>query len=447
MRQRLVQWFPIGWAIRQTLKNGYHFNDLKSDFNAAVVVSLIALPLSMALAIAIGLPPQHGIATAIVGGIVAGLFGGSLFQVSGPTAAFVVILIPIVADLGLRGIIWCQIIAGIILFTLGVARLGKWIHYVPTTVITGFTAGIGLMLATVSLKDLLGIKAQSSGYHFTDKIIDFSNHISEIALPEAFIGLITILLMMLAKKYFKSIPTVAFGVSGGILAAYLFNQMGMNVSTIGTEFHYVTQGGVAATGVPPYPPQFHFPTFKMDDLFEIPSIAELHILLLPSIMIAILIALESLLSATIADNLTGTKHHPNAELQGIGIANIATGLVAGIPATAAIARTATNIQNGAKSPFASILHAVLLLVYVLLLSPLINAIPISTLAAILILTAIKMSQGFQFIQTIRSAPMTDCLVLCTSFLLTLLIDMVTGVCVSLILASLFYMTKPKTVQT
>lgn len=379
----------ISWALRQTLKNGYPWAYFKADLSAAFVVSLIALPLSMALAIAIGLPPQHGIYTAIVAGIAAAIFGGSQFQISGPTAAFVVILIPIVNQYGLDGLIWCQILAGLFLLVFSVARLGKFIHAIPYPVIIGFTSAIALVLARISCKDFFG------------------------EYQETFVGMVTLLLTLASGR-------MIVGMIGATVLGFLLTQQGFSVATLGTEFN----------GIPSTLPTFHFPT--------LPALSELTVLCFPAFTIAILAALESLLSAKIADKMTNTQHHANGELSGIGIANILSGLATGIPATAAIARTAANIQNGAKSPFAAIFHALFMLLYILLLAPLILWIPISALAALLILTAYNMSHWREFKKILFSAPLAEKLVLMTCFLLTVSFDMVIGITTSLLLSTSLY---------
>ncbi len=404
---------PLSWALRQTLKAGYRLSDLKADILAAFVVSLIALPLSMALAIAIGLPPQHGIYTAIVAGIAAALFGGSLFQVSGPTAAFVVILIPIVTDFGLQGLIWCQILAGCLLILFSILKFGRFIHYIPNPVIIGFTSGIALVLASISLKDFMGLP----------KVPYLSMHFTDINLPTTFIGIMTLFFMLSAKRFFKFIPSPLLGVLGGTLIGVALSQWGYPIHTIGSEF---------SGGIPHSAPRLQMPL--------LPTLEEFSAFLFPAFTIAMLAALESLLSAKLADKMTGTAHHSNAELSGIGIANVLCGLTTGIPATAAIARTATNIQSGAKSPLAAILHGVFILLYILLLAPLINYIPMSALAAVLVLTAYHMSHWQQFREGLH-ASITDRFILLTCFLLTVCVDMVAAIAVGILLAALFAWSK------
>lgn len=440
MKSHLTRIVPICWAINQTFRHGYHLKDFKADLAAGFVVSLIALPLSMALAIAIGLPPQHGIYTAIIAGIAAAIFGGSFYQISGPTAAFVVVLIPIVAEFGLRGIIWCQIIAGIILIICGIAKLGKLINYVPYPVTTGFTTAIALSLAVISLKDFLGLKIENMGLHFVDKVVNLITHFPQINLLECGIGVTTLLSILWAKRYLRWAPAPAIGIITGSLLGWLLSYYDYSIATIGTEFKY-TIDGILYSGIPSHAPLLQLPTFDKGNLLTFPSLIEFKAFLSPALIIAALAALESLLSASIADSLTGTRHQPNSELNGIGIANILSGLATGIPATAAIARTATNIHSGAKSPFSAVVHSLLILIYVLLLAPIICYIPMSALSALLILTAYNMSHLRQFSTIIKIAPIADRIVLLTCFTLTVFMDMVIGVTVGILLAVIFFLKR------
>lgn len=422
---------PIATALRQSI-GGYSVATFRHDAIAGLIVSLLALPLAMALAIAVGLPPQHGIYTAIVAGIAAAIFGGSATQVSGPTAAFVVIVAPIVAKHGLNGLIWCEIMAGIMLIVMGSAKLGKYINYIPYPVTTGFTTGIAVVIATLSLNDFFGLRLGQLHGEYIDKVATLVRNLPSINLYEFAIGMVTLLLIFFFGRITRAIPSTVVGITTGTLIAYLLSQYGIDIATIGSNFSYETSEGMKH-GIPPYPPNF--------DILDIPTYAQFKTLLVPAMVIAALAALESLLAATVADSMSGKKHNPNAELNGIGIANILSGLAAGIPATGAIARTAANIHSGAKTPIASIIHALLIMLYVILLSPLINHIPMSSLSAILLVTAYRMSHMKQFIRTIKIAPSSDSIVLLTCFGLTVFIDMVAGVVVGVVLASLLFMKR------
>jgi len=427
--------FPVASALRQTI-GGYNLSVFRQDLLAAFVVSLVALPLSMALSIAVGLPPQHGIYTAIVAGVVVPLLGGSIWQVSGPTAAFVVILAPIVSEQGLRGIVWAGILAGVILLGMGFGRLGRLINYVPYPVTTGFTAGIAVVLAVLSLNDFMGLGIDHLDGEFVEKLMLIGSHLSGMQPATLAVGLVTLLLMFTAQRIIRVVPSAIIAILAGTLLALLLSGMGYEVATIGSQFSFTTAGGEVRAGIPPYPPLFSWPTFAEGGLFTIPSLAEFRSLLFPAVAIAILAAIESLLSATVADSMAGTRHDPNAELNGIGIGNILSALAAGIPATGAIARTATAVNNGARTPLASSIHALLIMIYVLLLAPYIGYIPMAALAALLIHTAYRMSHFRQFVRTLQIAPRSDVIVLLVCFTLTVFIDMVAGVGVGMICATL-----------
>lgn len=426
--------FPISTALLKSTK-GYGISTLRHDILAAFVVSLVALPLSMALSIAVGLPPQHGIYTAIVAGTIVPLLGGSIWQVSGPTAAFVVILAPIVSELGLRGIIWSGIMAGIVLIALGAAKLGKLINYVPYPVTTGFTAGIAVVLATLSLNDFFGLGIESLNGEYIEKLSLITEHMPSLDIYTSIVGALTLFLLFTARNVVSFLPSAVIAIFAATLLALLFSGMGHEVATIGSKFGYTDASGTFIKGIPPYPPVFNLPTFAKDNLFTIPSLEEFRSLLFPAFAIAILAALESLLSATVADSMAGTKHDPNAELNAIGIGNILSALASGIPATGAIARTATNINNGAKTPVSSSVHALLIMAYILLLAPYISYIPMAALAALLIHTAYRMSHYKQFIRTVQIAPRGDVIVLIVCFTLTVFIDMVAGVGVGMVCAA------------
>jgi SulP family sulfate permease len=430
--------FPIATALRAGLKH-YSRATLRADLTAGLVVSLVALPLSMALSIAVGLPPQNGLYTAIVAGTAAALLGGSPVQVSGPTAAFVVIVAPIVAQYGLHGIIWCQLLAGLLLAAMGGARLGKLIHFVPYPVTMGFTAGIAVTIATLALNDLLGLDIVHLTGHFLDKAAVIAGRLPAAKPADATVGLVTLLAIFLFPRVTAKIPSPVVGIALGTGLSQLFLAHGIAVDTLATRFSYLSPDGATHPGIPPYAPALHLP--GGDGLFAWPALAEFRALLMPAVFIAALGALESLLSATVADGMARTRHDPNAELVGIGIANIFSGMAAGVPATGAIARTSANIHAGAKTPFASAFHALLLLVYMVTLAPWISCMPMSALAALLISVAWRMSHTPQFLRILRLAPLSDVIVLLTCFSLTILVDMVAGVSVGMVMASLLFMAR------
>ena len=423
--------FPIATAMRQAMR-GYRSADFRRDAMAGFIVSLLALPLAMALSISVGLPPQHGIYTAVVAGIATALLGGSMTQVSGPTAAFVVIVAPIVSQFGLDGLLWCTLMAGAMLLVMGSVGLGRYINYIPYPVTTGFTAGIAVVIATLALNDFFGLGISKLGDSYLDKITAIGSHMPALQASELLVGMTTLLLIFNFGKVTRKVPATIVGIAAGMLMAYGLNAQGFDIATIGTRFSYVTADGLVQ-GIPPYLPHVALP--------DLPAASQWRELVWAAMVIAALAALESLLSATVADNMSGTKHHPGAELNGIGIGNILSGLAGGIPATGAIARTAMNIHSGAKTPVASVVHAVLIMLYVLLLSPLIKHIPMASLAALLLVTAWRMSHLKQCVRTLRIAPMSDRLVLLVCFGLTVFVDMVAGVAVGIVLASLLFMRR------
>jgi SulP family sulfate permease len=428
---------PLSTALREALKQGYSLQHFRHDAIAALIVSLVALPLAMALSIAVGLPPQHGIYTAIAAGILTPLLGGSKMQVSGPTAAFVVIVAPIVAEQGLRGIIIAEVMAGLMLIALAWARLGRFISFVPYPVTTGFTAGIAVVLGTLSLNDLLGLGVEKLDGSYLTKVMALANHLPDMRWPEVAIGLLSLLIMFSGKRFTRTLPSALLGIVAGALLGWIFHAMGVEYATIGNRFTYQTAIGIGH-GLPPFLPELY-------TLGEWPSFAELRVLLMPAVVIAALAALESLLSASVADGLSRTRHDPNAELAAIGIANIASGAFAGIPATGAIARTTTNIKSGGRTPLASSMHAGFILLYVLVLSPLISYIPMASLAALLLLTAYNMSHYRQFLRILTIAPRADVIVLLACFWLTVFVDMVAGVSVGVMLAALLFIQNIATI--
>lgn len=423
----------ISWALRKSFKN-YNFETFKHDLIAGFIVSIVALPLAMALAIAVGLSPQHGLYTAIVAGITVPLLGGSFHQISGPTAAFVVVIAPIISTYGLRGLIITTLIAGLILVLAGILKLGRYINYIPYPVTTGFTSGIAVVIAILSLNDFLGLNISKLPENFIGKIISIAKHLPSAHWPEMLTGLISIALMFTSQRFIKKIPSPIIGIGAGTALGLILYSYGFDIATIGNRFSYTLPSGILAQGIPPYMPSFEIPGLSTLSLFSLPSLDELKILSIPALVIAALAALESLLSATVADGMASTKHNPNAELLGIGIGNIFSGLASGIPATGAIARTATNIQNGGKTPIASSIHALFILIYVLFFARYMSYIPMSSLAALLLFVAYRMSHLQQFIRILKIGPLEDSIVLIACFVFTVAIDMVAGVTVGIVMA-------------
>jgi SulP family sulfate permease len=431
---------PLATALSESLSAGYGLKSLRADLVAGLIVSLVALPLAMALSIAVGLPPQNGLYTAIIAGLFAAIFGGSRTQVSGPTAAFVVIVAPIVAEFGMRGIVWCEIIAGLLLLCMGISRMGKIISYIPYPVTLGFTAGIAVVIGTISLNDFLGIAPAPAG-HWPHKISAIISSLPQTDWPTLIVGLLSFAIMVVMARVTNKVPAGIIGIVAATLLSVALTRSGIEIETIGSRFNYTDLTGALQHGVPPFPPSLHIPAISNNPVFDLPTLAELSAWFMPALVIAALAGLESLLSATVADSMNGSRHDPDAELNGIGLANIFSGFFLGIPATGAIARTATNINAGAISPIASITHALLLLMYMLFLSPLISYIPMSALSALLLLTAWRMSHARQFTHLLKTAPHSDRAVLICCFLMTVMIDMVAGVVSGLVLACLLFLRR------
>lgn len=428
---------PLCSALKNSFKNGYSFSLFKQDFIAGLVVSLVALPLAMAFSIAVGLPPQHGLITAIVAGFVVPLLGGSCTQVSGPTAAFVMILVPIVAKYGLAGLMLITIMSGVLLILLGISGAGRTIERIPHTVIVGFTAGIAVVIGTLALNDLLGLKIHMSSDSYWRHVLSIVQHLPTLYWPECVVGIIALITMWCTAYWFPKLPVPLVGIGIGTVGTYFFQMFECEVSTIGNHFSYILADGTIGWGIPPL-----LPTLSQAlTLLSWPPMHEWRTFFVPACIVAALSGLESLLSAVVADKMTKTKHDPDSELVGIGVGNILSGLLSGIPATGAIARTAKNIRNGAKTPIAASLHALFILLYVVLLTPVLSYIPMAALAALLVRVAFHMSHYQECITIMQTGTKQDAIVLIVSFLLTVFVDMVMGVSVGIVVAGLLSFTK------
>jgi len=442
-KEKKQEIIPIGSAIKSMFKEGYCLDLFKQDFIAGLIVSLVALPLAMAFSIAVGLPPQHGLITAIIAGFIVPFLGGSRVQVSGPTAAFIVIIAPLVLTHGLKGLIIITIMSGLLLILLGMARVGRYIEQVPHVVVIGFTAGIAVVIGTLALNDLLGLHIHMSTHSYVSSLVLIAKKIPTLYWPECFVGMLSLAIMCTIYRFFPKLPSPLVGIGIGAIATYFFQMFGRSISTIGTHFSYTLSDGTIGHGIPPLIPTLS----QAFTSFSWPQSYELKMFFIPACLVAALSALESLLSAVVADKMTRKKHDPDAELIGIGIGNILSGFASGIPATGAIARTAANIHNGAKTPIAASLHAVFILLYVLLLTPVLSFIPMAALAALLVCVAYHMSQYQEFIHIIKRGNKWDSIVLLACFLLTVFKDMIAGVSIGIVLACIFhFIEKGKKVQ-
>lgn len=393
---------------------------IKDDAIAGLIVAIVALPLALGFAIASDVEPAMGVYTAIVAGFFAALFGGSEYQVSGPTGAMVVVILGVVAQHGIPGLIVATLLAGLFLILLGLLKLGKIIEYIPAPVIIGFTAGIAVIIFFGQINNFLDIApVYPPGAEFLEKSFVSLGHVAQANLGAVILALLTVLLLIFTKRVTKRIPGSIVAVVATVLLAVTFPSF-FAVKTVGDI-------GVIPSSLP-------FPSMPAIDWNIILPLVP------AALTIAALAAIESLLSAVVADGITGTRHDPNRELLGQGVANIASGLFGGMPATGAIARTATSIRNGAKSRFAALLHALFLLLFILAAAPLASLIPLATLAGILMFVAFNMVE-WERILLVFTTPLSDVAVMLVTFLLTVLVDLTTAIEVGLVLAALLFMKR------
>jgi SulP family sulfate permease len=444
-------------ALRAVLREGYPGAQLRRDLMAGFLVGIVALPLAMALAIAVGVPPQAGLYTAIVAGFVTALLGGSRIQVVGPTAAFIVVLAPLHARFGMAGLLLSGFMAGLILIGMGLLRLGKLIEFIPFPVTTGFTSGIAVVIGVLQIKDFFGLQVDHLPEHFLERAWVLLRAGSTASWPTFAFGLgtLSILLMpRLPKRWLARLPRVMRKIPAPLLAlplaglaAWILTHLapGVAIDTIGSRFH-AEVGGRVVQGIPRVPPLPLWP-------WQAPgpggqsltlSLATLRLLLPSAFAVAMLGAIESLLSAVVADGMARTRHDPDAELLALGVGNVLTPFFGGIPATGAIARTATNFRFGGRTPIAAMTHALTILLAILLLAPLVRFLPMASLAALLLLVAWNMSEVEHFAHTLKVAPKSDVAVLLTCFALTVVFDMVIAVSVGIVLASLLFMRRMAT---
>jgi len=434
----------LALGLRAALHEGYGRHEFLKDCSAGAVVGVVAIPLSMALAMATGVPPQHGLYTAIVAGGITAVLGGSRVQVSGPTAAFIVILAPIVAKYGLAGLAVATLMAGILLMIMGLAGLGRLIEFVPFPVTSGFTAGIGIVIATLQVKDFFGLEIAHLPDHYLGKVLALAQHAGTAHLGDAAIGAATLALLLLIPRVIKTFPAPLIVLPLVTLVVYLLHRAipGFDPATINSRFSYLIDG-VSHPGIPRMLPPLLVPWNEPGaDGAPLGLTYDLIRELLPAAFaIATLAAIESLLSAVIADGMTGRKHNPDAELMALGVGNVATTFLGGFAATGAIARTAANVRFGAQSPVAAVVHAIVVLLSVLVFAPILGYLPIAALAGLLLLVAWNMAELRHVAHVLRIAPRADVLVLLTCLSLTVIFDMVIAVTVGLLLAFLLFVKR------
>ena len=398
-----------------TLK-GYTGEQFVKDIISGIIVAIIAMPLSIALAIASGVNPEQGLYTAVVAGFFISFLGGSRVQIGGPTAAFVVIIYGIIAQYGMSGLTVATIMAGLIMIIMGLLRFGNLIKFIPKTITVGFTLGIAIGIVTGQIKDFFGLQMGAVPAEFTDKIISFAENFHTLSLATLLIGVLALLIQIFWPYVSRKIP----GSLVAIIVTTVIVSLGkLPVKTIGDL--YTIKAGL--------------PTFTVPDI----SFDLIHQMISPAFTIAILAAIESLLSCVVSDGMIGGHHRSNAELVGQGVGNIMSALFGGIPATGAIARTAANVKNGGRTPMAGMVHAVTLLLILLFLMPYASLIPMSTLAAILIMVGYNMSGLKTVVRMLKSAPKSDIAVLVITLILTVFFDLVVAIEFGMILASFLFL--------
>ena len=404
-----------------SLKN-YNKKTLTADIMAGIIVGIVALPLAIAFGIASGVTPEKGIITAIVAGFIVSAFGGSRVQIGGPTGAFIIIIYGIIQQYGFQGLTIATLMAGFFLILFGLLRLGTIIKYIPYPIIVGFTSGIAVTIFTTQIKDLFGLQLASVPSDFVEKWIVYARNADSADLWSSIVGIVSVIIIAITPRFSKKIPGSLIAIIlMTVLALILKNYCGVtSIETIGDRFTINAQL-----------PEAQLPGLNWETIKSLVS---------PALTIAILGAIESLLSATVADGVIGDHHDSNTELIGQGLANLATPLFGGIPATGAIARTMTNINNGGKTPVAGIIHAIVLVLIFLFLMPLAKYIPMACLAGVLVVVSYGMCGWRSFIALMKN-PKSDVTVLLITFFLTIIFDLTIAIEVGLIIACLLFMKR------
>ncbi len=412
---------------------GYNGHKLVSDLIAGLIVAIIALPLSIALAIASGASPAQGLYTAIIAGFVIAAFGGSNVNISGPTAAFATIVAGVIASNGFEGLVIATVMAGIILIVLGLCRVGALIRYMPHTITVGFTSGVAVTILIGQIKDFLGLDfGGASPVEAGEKLVEIFKSIGTLNVKALAVGAIGLAILIVwnilgqkttgvAKLIFTKVPASIIAVIVGILIVQLTP---LKVATIGTLYPDISAGL----------PKFSLPSFKLDTVIAV---------IPDAFTIAILAAIESLLSCVVSDKMINDKHDSNTELIALGAGNVCSGLFGGIPATGAIARTAANVKNGGRTPIAGMVHALVLLLFLVALMPVAKLIPMPMIAAILFMVAYNMSEWREFVDICKTRMAGNIIVLCVTFLLTVVLNLVFAIAVGILLSLVFWLISVK----
>jgi SulP family sulfate permease len=420
MATQLEAWLPKSIIALRT----YDRTTFRHDLLAGITVGLVALPLAMAFAIASGLTPQAGIYCAIVTGFLISALGGSKVQIGGPTGAFVVVVAGIVAKYGISGLFMCTMMAGVLLVILGLTGTGTVIRFIPRPVVVGFTNGIAVLIASTQIRDFLGLSMTENPGEFIGRMAAIGRHFDTLNPAAVGVAVLTLALVILTNRFVKVVPGTIVGLFVGTAIAWV---AGLSVETVGSRF------GAVPAGLP----QLHVPAFKASLILT---------LLSPAITVAMLGAIESLMSAVVADRMSGDRHNPNVELVAQGVANIFSPMFGGLPATGAIARTATNVRSGARTPVAGMIHALTLLLLLLFGARLAGHIPMAVLAGLLFIVAANMGEWHEIPQLLRQTK-TDIAVWITTFALTVFADLTVAVEVGMILAALLYIRRVSATTT
>ncbi|AFJ46964.1 C4-dicarboxylic acid transporter DauA [Shimwellia blattae] len=436
----LFQVLPFRALVNACWHEKYTSSRFIRDLIAGLTVGIIAIPLAMALAIGSGVAPQYGLYTSAVAGIVIAVCGGSRFSVSGPTAAFVVILYPVAQQFGLAGLLIATLLSGIFLILFALARFGRLIEYIPLSVTLGFTSGIGITIATMQLKDFFGLTVAHMPESYPAKVAALVMAMPTIQWGDALVGIVTLAVLILWPRLGVKLPGHLPAVLAGCAVMVIADQLGAQVATIGSRFHYVLADGTQGNGIPQLLPQLVLPWNIPGSDFAL-NWDTIRLLLPAAFSMAVLGAIESLLCAVVLDGMTGTKHNANGELLGQGIGNLVAPFFGGITATGAIARSAANVRAGATSPVAAIIHSLLVILALLALAPLLSWLPLSAMAALLLMVAWNMSEAHKVINLLRRAPRDDIIVMLICMSLTVLFDMVIAISVGIVLASLLFMRR------
>lgn len=422
----------------QALK-GYNMASLRGDIMGGLTVGMIAVPLSMALAINSGVPPQYGLYTTIVAGLLIAIFGGSRFNVSGPTAAFVVILQPITNQYGLTGLLLASGMAGVILFAMGLFKLGRMVHFVPHPVTAGFSTGIAIVIALTQIPDLFGTEPLIPATDFISRLASIGEMATRISWVDLALGLFTLLGLVILPRFLRNVPPHLIVLGASALVGVFLAGQGFEIRTIQSVFSYEVNGETF-WGIPAFLPEFRAPWLNSAGERLI-SLEMVRALLPSAFVIAILGAIESLLCAVVADGMKNTRHNPDAELMGQGIGNMVAPFFGGFAATGALARTAANIRAGGKTPLAAVIHALFVLLTLLFFARFLGYLPMASLGGMLLMVAWSMADVRYFKETIGMAPRQDLIVLFTCLILTVVFDMVVAVAVGMVLASFLFMAR------